>query len=329
MDKKVVSIISPVYNGEKYITNYLESVLNQTYSCIELILVNDASKDKTEAIIESYKPKFKRRGYTLICKKQAENKGQAAAINVGLKLFSGIYMAWMDADDIYYRDAIEKKVAFLEQHPECDYVINQGEIVDENDLNKRIGVLKRTVSENDTSLFRDLLAEQNVYYAPGGILVRTDAFKKALPDLQIYESREGQNWQMLLPLAYTCKCGYLNEVLFKYVIHGDSHSRMKRTYEMEMARRKNFYILQVNTIDKIVGMSEEEKKYWKEFAYGRMLYTQYMIASRYRNYADSKRLGRELKKHQVPIRMEDRILIGDVIRAFYSVSGKIRSMVSA
>ena len=328
MDKKVVSIISPVYNGEKYITNYLESVLNQTYPCIELILVDDASKDGTEAIIESYKPKFEQRGYTLICKKQAENKGQAAAINVGLKLFSGSYMAWMDADDIYCRDAIEKKVAFLEQHPEADYVVNQGEIVDENALDKRIGILKRTTSENDASLFRDLLAEQNVVYTPGSILVRTDALKKALPEMHIFESREGQNWQMLLPLAYTCKCGYLNEVLFKYVIHGDSHSRMKRTYEVEMARRKNFYMLQAYTIDKIVGMSAEEKKHWKEFAYGRMLYTQYVIASRHHNYADSKRLGRELKEHKLPIRMEDRFLIGDVIRAFYSASGKIRSLVS-
>lgn len=324
MVEKWVSIISPVYNGEKYIANYLDSILKQTYPHIELIIIDDGSQDKTENIVFEFHKKFTNRGYKLIYKKQKENKGQAAAINVGLKLFSGEYMTWMDSDDIFYSDAIEKKVAFLEHHLEYDYALNEGEIVSENNLEKRKGVIRRIEPKEKDCLFEDLLKEENVVFAPGSIIVRTDSLKRALPDLSIFESREGQNWQLMLPLAYTCKYGYLKEVLFKYVVRNDSHSHMKRTFQKEMERRKNFYVLQKNTINKIVGMSETEKVYWTKYAEDRMLYSQYVMANRYHQYAVSKKLKDKLTKKDIKINFRDRAIVVDIIEGENALKGILK-----
>ena len=111
----LVSIISPCYNGERYLVPFLDSVFAQTYSLIELILVDDASVDHTQDIVKSYIPLFQSRGYTLTYLRQEENKGQAAAINTGLKFVSGEYLSWMDSDDILYPEAIEKKICFLKK----------------------------------------------------------------------------------------------------------------------------------------------------------------------------------------------------------------------
>jgi glycosyltransferase involved in cell wall biosynthesis len=95
-----VSVITPVFNGEKYIAETIQSILNQTYKNIELIVVNDGSTDKSEEIIHSFKDErivyFKR-----------ENKGQAAASNFGLSKATGDYIKFFDADDIMNAEHIE------------------------------------------------------------------------------------------------------------------------------------------------------------------------------------------------------------------------------
>ncbi|RGX96939.1 glycosyltransferase family 2 protein [Blautia sp. OF03-15BH] len=298
---KVVSIVSPCYNGEKYLSSYLNSVLEQTYPEIELILVDDASTDATAEIVKQYETLFKNKGYTLIYIKQESNKGQAAAINRGLKIFSGNFFTWMDSDDIYYNDAIQKKVEFLEKNTEYDFVLNDGEIVNEKDLCTRVGVLKRQKPSNNDNLFKDLLDENNVVFTPGVIMVRADALKRAIPNLSIYESREGQNWQLMLPLAYSLKYGYLDEILFKYVVHNGSHSHMKRLYERQIERRDNFYVLQKETISKITDMPKSEKEYWIQYSYKKQLKEKYILTLKNRRRKDYAAYKKEMKKYDVDI----------------------------
>lgn len=301
-----VSIVSPVYNGEGYIGRFLESVLEQTYPRIEQIIIDDGSADNTDGVVQSFRERFLQRGYTLIYRKQPENRGQAAAINVGLKLFTGEYMMWMDTDDILYPEAVAKKADFLEKHPEYDFVLNEGEFVSEEDLNTPIGYLRRVAPTGEDRLFQDMLDENNVVFGPGAILVRSDSFRRALPELSIFESREGQNWQLMLPLAYSCKCGYLEEVLFRCVAHSGSHSRRTRTFEQEFSRRGNFYPLIANTIDKIVGMPPEEKEYWKEYTLQRTLRVQYMMCCENHKYRQSRKIEKEMRKHGFPIPRSER-----------------------
>jgi len=109
----VISVIMPAYNAEKYIGQAIESVLNQTYQDFELIIVDDGSTDRTAARIGRYDDR--RIKYT---RDFNHNLGIVLALNRGLELAKGDYIARHDADDISEPTRFEKQVAFLDTHPE-------------------------------------------------------------------------------------------------------------------------------------------------------------------------------------------------------------------
>lgn len=297
----LVSIISPCYNGAKYLSQFLDSILAQTYSRVELILVNDASTDNSLEIVESYLPKFQERCFKLIIKTQSVNLGQAAAINMGLPIFTGEYLMWMDSDDILLPDALSEKVKFLECNPQYDFVINSGLIVNENDLNKTVGILKRKKPEGRDDLFSDLVYSRNVVFCPGTICVRSSAIRMAVPSLCIFESRVGQNWQLMLPLAYLCKYGYIDKPLFKYVVHSDSHSHQKRTFEDAIHRCENIEIMLNATLDRIQSMPTSEREKWKEKIKTIQLFDKLDLANEYRRRSDFNLYKHELKNNGISL----------------------------
>ena len=123
MKNPVISVVMSVYNGEKYLREAIESILGQTFIDFEFIIINDGSTDESAAIISSYND-------TRIRLIQQENKGLAPALNVGLKVARGKYIARMDADDISLPGRFEKQFNFLESHPECVAVGSNAKIID-------------------------------------------------------------------------------------------------------------------------------------------------------------------------------------------------------
>ena len=113
MDRPLVSIVIPVYNGENYIGSAIDSVLRQTYQNIELIIVDDGSNDNTENIVKSYGSRVR------YIKKQ--NGGVASAVNVGVSAMKGSYFAWLSHDDIFHPEKISRQMdAFAENnYREC------------------------------------------------------------------------------------------------------------------------------------------------------------------------------------------------------------------
>ncbi len=107
----MVSIVVPVYNAADYIENTIKMVVSQTYKDWELILVDDGSKDNSTQIIEDIIKSQKKR--IRLIKKKA-NAGAAEARNTGIDASSGRYIAFLDADDIWMPDKLEKQVAFME-----------------------------------------------------------------------------------------------------------------------------------------------------------------------------------------------------------------------
>ena len=138
----LVSIISPCFNGEYFVSRFLNSILQQSYDNIEVIIIDDGSTDNTANVINSYKDKFSERNFTLNYIYQ-EHAGQSAAINQGLKIFNGDYMTWFDSDDFMTPDSIEKRVNFLEENPQYDFCICQLAWVPEDDLTNITYVQKR------------------------------------------------------------------------------------------------------------------------------------------------------------------------------------------
>src|SRR5262245_35299311 len=109
--KALVSVIVPSYNASRYIRETLESVLGQTYSSFEVIVVDDGSTDETAAIVGDHSRRDSR-----IRLVSQSNAGVGAARNRGIAEASGEFIAPLDADDIWYPDKLQKQVASLQRH---------------------------------------------------------------------------------------------------------------------------------------------------------------------------------------------------------------------
>ncbi|NDV47427.1 glycosyltransferase family 2 protein [Paludibacter sp. 221] len=110
MQKGLVSIITPLYNGEKYVSQTIESVLAQTYTDWEMIVINDGSKDSSEKIVEEYTKKDNR-----IKLFSQPNGGSASARNNGIRRAQGQYIALLDADDVWEPFFLESQLTLMKE----------------------------------------------------------------------------------------------------------------------------------------------------------------------------------------------------------------------
>lgn len=106
--KDLVSIIVPVYNAERFLEETINSVLNQTYSNWELLLINDCSKDNSKDIYSKYKNDKRIKWFD-----QEKNGGAALARNKGIELSQGKFLCFLDADDLWEKEKLEKQINFM------------------------------------------------------------------------------------------------------------------------------------------------------------------------------------------------------------------------
>jgi glycosyltransferase involved in cell wall biosynthesis len=121
----IVSVVLPVYNHGKYLRESIESVLSQTYSKIELIIVNDGSTDSTITVLQNY------RAHPKIKILDQPNKKLPAALNNGFRLAQGEYLTWTSADNRMFPRQVEFQVDFLRRHPDISMVFANYQIIDD------------------------------------------------------------------------------------------------------------------------------------------------------------------------------------------------------
>ena len=141
MSDKLVSIITPTYNCAKFISKTIDSVIAQTYSNWEMIIVDDRSDDNTKEIVEEYMQKDARIKYRLL----EVNSGAAVARTTAMQMANGTYMAFLDSDDIWFPDKLEKQIAWMEQNGYA-FSCTAYEQIDEEDnpIGKTIKTIKKT-----------------------------------------------------------------------------------------------------------------------------------------------------------------------------------------
>lgn len=110
-DNEIVSIITPVYNVEKVIRRTLDSVLSQEYENLEIVLVDDCSKDHSADIIAGYTAKYP----NIVYHRQEKNGGAAVARNTALKLAKGRFVAFLDSDDMWCEGKVKRQLAFMKE----------------------------------------------------------------------------------------------------------------------------------------------------------------------------------------------------------------------
>lgn len=280
MNGPLVSIITPCYNGENHVHRFLDSVLNQTYSNIELIFVNDGSIDKTEDILFSYNDRFIKKGIKLVYLFQ-ENRGQASAINFGLKKVTGKYICWPDADDYLDNESVIDRLRFLEDYSEYAIVASDAFVWSEEHPEMPMGLISANYPESsDPDQFEHLLYGRS-FICSGCYMVRTEAFFESHPSGQIFPSRSGQNYQMLLPLYYGYKRYFMNKALYNYIKSKNSHSDREysaiNNRETTYNHHKEIFIETM----KAMLMPERQREYYQNVV--RIRYSQLIFGLAYNN----------------------------------------------
>lgn len=292
-EQALVSIVTPCYNAEAFLPRFFDSIIQQTYRPIELVVVNDGSTDQSEKVIKDYLPLLEDSGIKTIFKSYVENQGQAYALNIGLKCFTGEYLSWIDCDDKMTSDCIRKKVDFLVDHKNIDYCVCNTQILNSTG-SQVVEIRKPEVLYDSLKIFESLLFNRKGYFVCGAYMVRTAFFEKCVPDRDIYTGRGGQNAQMLLPISWSGRIGYLNEELYQYFLYAESHSHSKNTPKKQIEQLRNFEKILINTLERITDQTVKEyipkvKRHYSRARFGYSLdtYDSKIIKQCYREMRDT------------------------------------------
>lgn len=223
-----VSIVIPAYNASNYLGEAIDAALAQTYSNIEIIVVNDGSKDDgaTRAVALSYGDKIR---YF-----EKENGGSSSALNVGIANMTGEWFSWLSHDDLYHPEKVERQVRFLNELPEGEdktarVLFCASESIDENgnvlirsdpEKEKKMADFVNNLSDNAC-----LIAEPTRHMYHGcGCLVHKSVFEKiGAFDEKLRLLNDVDLWFRIYAAGY--KIGYLEDVLVQGRIHSKQVSR--------------------------------------------------------------------------------------------------------
>ncbi|MDF1507839.1 glycosyltransferase [Robertmurraya sp. DFI.2.37] len=206
----IISIVMPVFNREKYIAETIESILNQTYTDFELIIVNDGSTDKTREIIESFNDP------RIILIEHGETKGVAAARNTGYSVSRGNFIAISDSDDINLPQRLEKQLTFLYTHEDIDVVSCWVKEFDEHNNSTEL-----TMDINSHSIRSQMIFNPGV---PAFMMFRKEKIGSlnCLYHDETYKAAVDYQWYASLPNSIKISC--VPEVLYLYRRHYDQIS---------------------------------------------------------------------------------------------------------
>lgn len=308
----MVSVIVPCFNGEKFIERCINSILNQTYKNIELIFVNDGSTDDTEKIIMDKKRKIEKKLSRFIYIKKT-NGGPASAVNEGLKHVTGEFLTLLDVDDYLMEESILMRRSFLVDNIDYDIVRSNGYIVKEENLDEIIDIFVREKHEKENIYIFEQLIEGKTNNWSGSYMIRVSKLFNFYKNKKIYESKYGQNLQLLLPLAYNGKSGFIDVPLMKYINQQVSLSKVNGNFEKEKNALLGYKDIRVNLIKDICNSSELQNYLYKI----EILYARYLIelAFSYKNKELMNKNFKILKKYKADT-IEDKIL-------YYNLNNRI------
>lgn len=239
MDMPKVTAFMPVFNGEKYLREAIDSILGQTFKDFEFLIINDGSTDDSEQIIESY-PDSR---INLIHNER--NMGLVKTLNMGLKHARGEYLARMDGDDISLPQRFEKQVAFLEANPEI-FLCGTWMRYLEKDTKKKWTAPATHEGIISNLIFHSVLAHPTVMFR-----LKTLRDHRLCYD-ELYAHAE--DYELWTKIAFFLKFSNIPEVLHHYRRHSQNFTKI-------YSKKKRFYagLVRHNLLRKLgVDFSEKE-----------------------------------------------------------------------
>ena len=177
----MISVIMPAYNSERYISEAIESVINQSYKNFELIIVDDGSTDRTPEIIDKYAETDLR-----IKVFHRENEGVSSARNFALQNICGEYVTFIDSDDMYHTDRLKIMYSVFEQNPECDSVfVDFKEFKGDISINETVGLGKTELIDKD--ILKNVISDTKKHFVCNAMLKSEIAKKEKFAPLRFAE----------------------------------------------------------------------------------------------------------------------------------------------
>lgn len=209
----LVSVIVPSYNHALYIENCIKSIVNQSYKNIQLIVIDDGSRDNSVELLTKLSQEY---GFTFVSQK---NIGLSATLNRGIQQYAkGKYITIVASDDWWLPNKIETQVRFLAEHPQFKMCYGKANVVDE------LGEIKYTYGNapKTDDFFKELINATEGSFIP----VLTVMYEREIHDVIGYYDEKSyiEDWDMHLRIAYKYSIGFINEPLACYRYHGSNMS---------------------------------------------------------------------------------------------------------
>jgi glycosyltransferase involved in cell wall biosynthesis len=211
-----------VYNGEKYLKTAIESILNQTYTDFEFIIINDGSTDQSRDIICSYSDNRIRLFDNII------NRGLIYSLNKGIEYSLGNVIARMDADDISLPTRFERQINFFNQNPDVSLVGSTAIYVDENGVEKSV----REFSVPSNLIYSHLFFGNPFIHS--SVIIKKNVFTKYKYNKDFYLAEDYYLWSQI---AKEYKVANISEPLVKYRHHDYSISLQKKIEQEECVKK--------------------------------------------------------------------------------------------
>lgn len=222
-----ITVLMPVYNCELYIREAVDSILNQTFTDFEFLIIDDASTDNTVEIIKTYTDSR----IKLI--EKPSNTGYTNSLNYGLQIAKGAYIARMDGDDISLPERFERQVAFLEMNSDIALCGSWYSTIGSGDVIK--------VTDNHDNIKLALLRGNCM--AHSSVMMRKQVLDK-LPVAYNVSKEPAEDYDLWVRLVGIGKLHNLQEVLLNYRVHNTQVSQKRRQQQIESALASRLQILE-------------------------------------------------------------------------------------
>ncbi|MFN0032847.1 MAG: glycosyltransferase [Flavobacteriales bacterium] len=230
-----VSVVMPVYNAERFLRVAVESVLQQTFTDFEFIIINDGSTDKSDTIVQSFNDARIR---SIV---NQQNMGVTIALNKAIELCKGRYIARMDADDVSMPERLQRQVEYLHAHPEISLVASVAEMIDLD--GEHLGWWNTDRENISEAEIRSTIARTNCIAHPT-IMIRAEVMKAHGYRQEKNAAEDYDLWLRLISHGH--RIAKLNEPLLRYRIHQQSvtaNAKLAVSNNLRVFRQKSVFLM--------------------------------------------------------------------------------------